>query len=547
MPNQLQYRLPQEKQWKASNHVIAALNARKHNTHIHQIVNVQFPAHVRHPMTEEDLIKGVLTIMKPKSREYKKKMSDERVIALCTSLGEEGQARIRQNFNKFLDGLEPNGRTTHWKLQEQGKIPLQGAFLFYVQLSGLRSLGPGHYLQQGQIEKKTHEGIIDPVKDAKPLAPYDGDVEHRYRFLCICGTHVFLIGTVNGKECHGEDTWTKVTKTWQQFDKIYQIPIAIFDGTYKEAHEFALFHKDIFRARRCMYGPARTLMQLEEWLTRRPEWSRPPSMASATPADFLNILFGSQVKIWTGELRTLSYAIYVNPDENLIEMSYGQNAKLCHLFAKNRKKAKEIGEAVVTIKQSNGDFNELMLVFPFGIELALAMRPPNRPAHRHSIVNSGESSATDWLTGDYYQGLYHEFNRGNQEGIPLSQLKTFSIIPAVHAEFTLTRRINVPERLEQRDLCILSVDDDTVTNYCLVNSEMKTVSSAIVPRKQSRKEVLTVLEDAFENMKYELAAIDLNALRKDVDFQSDEELFTSLDDLIAVCRPDRRFKRQRLV
>jgi hypothetical protein len=91
------------------------------------------------------------------------------------------------------------------------------------------------------------------------------------------------------------------------------------------------------------------------------------------------------------------------------------------------------------------------------------------------------------------------------------------------------------------------VDDDTVPNYCLVNSEMKTVSSAIVPRKQSRKEVLTVLEDAFENMKYELAAIDLNALRKDVDFQSDEELFTSVDDLIAVCRPDRRFKRQRLV
>lgn len=66
---------------------------------------------------------------------------------MCTLLGEEGQKRMRNSFNKFLDGLKPNGFEASWKLQEQGKIPVRGAFMFYMRLSGLTSLRTGDYLQ----------------------------------------------------------------------------------------------------------------------------------------------------------------------------------------------------------------------------------------------------------------------------------------------------------------------------------------------------------------------------------------------------------------
>jgi hypothetical protein len=78
--------------------------------------------------------------------------------------------------------------------------------------------------------------------------------------------------------------------------------------------------------------------------------------------------------------------------------------------------------------------------------------------------------------------------------------------------------MNVPPRLEQRGLCILSVEDLIPNNYCLVNSQMKTVSSSIGARKQSSRQIMNALRDAFENLKSDLAAINLNALRDDVDF-----------------------------
>lgn len=101
-------------------------------------------------------------------------------------------------------------------------------------------------------------------------------------------------------------------------------------------------------------------------------------MPSTTPDQYLKMLLGSIIRLYTGEERILSYTSYMNPDESLIEMSHGQDAKLCRLFARSRKKAKEIGEAVVIFKPGHGEYANLVLVFPFGIELASAMRTPSQ-------------------------------------------------------------------------------------------------------------------------------------------------------------------------
>lgn len=58
---------------------------------------------------------------------------------------------------------------------------------------------------------------------------------------------------------------------------------------------------------------------------------------------------------------------------------------------------------------------------------------------------------------------------------------------------------------------------------------------------------MTILGDGFADLKSELAALDLNELRDEVEFQTDKELFSSLDELVEVFAPDRRVKRPRLV
>jgi hypothetical protein len=543
MEGHIKYRLPGKEQWKESNHLIKALNLRK-EAHIDQIVNAFWAAAVEHPMTEDDMHTQMLLLVRPFSQIYRKPMRDPRIDGIKGELGAVGQTRIRQAFTRLLDALKPNGKGRLWTLQEKGKIPMCGAFLFYIRHVGL-DVRRGSLLQEGTLEKYTNGGyIVDPVKEGKKLGPYMGD-DYKLRFLVIWNTDVFQIGVVNGKERNGEDAIDYVTQRWREFEHLESLcPIAIFDGTRGQAHAFALKTREQFMKRRNIWGPARTLAQLEEYYNSIPDWNQPPSMPTATINDFWNILFGSKIVTPHGT-RLCSYNIYVNVCEEIIEVHHGGKDKLCKFFSKLMRKAIEIGEAVIGIKQGNQK-NDTVIVFPCGIEMTLAMRPPSVPSNLHRInASSGEASASGWIFGDWWDAFYREFQDSDQEGIPLSQCAFFSIVPCKHDLFSRTARIRVPPRMEEREFPILSIDKMCKLNFCLVNETHKTVSSHFGKRRETRAQVMEAFRVAFTKLHAELALIDLASVRTKVDFPEDAVLFKSLDDLIASCNTSDRNVRPR--
>jgi hypothetical protein len=545
MEGHIKYRLPGKQQWIKSCDVIKALDKRK-DGHIDQIINAFWPVGIEHPMTEDDMHTGMLFLMKPFSQTYKKPMRDPRINALKAELGAAGQARFRQAFSRLLDALKPNGKGHLWTLQEEGKVPMSMTFLFYMRHVGL-GVRTGSLLQEGQVKKYTNQGcIVDPVEEARKLEPFTGTgaQNQRGRFIVIWNTDVFQIGKVNAKEWHGEDAIDFATRKWREFEYCESWrPIAIFDGTRSEAHAFALKSREQFMRKRNVWGPARTLAQLEEYYNSIPDWEQPPSMPTATINDFWNILLGSKIVTPHGT-RICSYNIYVNVCEEIIEVHHGGEDKLCKFFSKLGRKAIEIGEAVIGIKEGNQK-NDTVIIFPFGLEVTLAMRPRSAHSQRHANNISGESSASEWIFGDWWDTFYREFQDTNQEGIPLSQCQFFSIVPCKHDLFTRTARIKVPPRMEEREFPILSVDKMSNENYCLVNETQKTVRSHFGKRRETRAQVMEAFRVAFLKLRAELAPIDLASLRNQIDFPADAMLFKTLDDLIVSCEPSDRNVRAR--
>jgi hypothetical protein len=343
---------------------------------------------------------------------------------------------------------------------------------------------------------------------------------------------------------NGEDAIDFATRKWREFEYCESWrPIAIFDGTKREAHALALKSREQFMKKRNVWGPARTLVQLEEYYNSIPDWEQPPSMPTATIEDFWNILLGSKIVTPHGT-RLCSYNIYVNVCEEIIEVHHGGKDKLCKFFSKLGRKAIEIGEAVIGIKIGNGK-NDTVIIFPCGIEMTLAMRAPSAHSQRHRLMHSGESSASAWIFGEWWDTFYREFQESDQEGIPLSTCPFFSIVPCQHQLFTRTARIKVPPRMEEREFPILSVDKMSKENFCLVNATQKTVSSLFGCRRETRAQVLEAFRVAFIKLRTELTNIDLASLRNKVDFPDDMVLFSTLDALIVSCETSDRNVRSR--
>ena len=102
--------------------------------------------------------------------------------------------------------------------------------------------------------------------------------------------------------------------------------------------------------------------------------------------------------------------LYVNPSEAILEMHHGAKPKLCAFWRSQMYlRARELGEAVVGIKPGT-IIGDTVVIFPCGLEMTLAMRSESYRADWHNVNNSGETSASKWIFGDYWQAFYRMFH-----------------------------------------------------------------------------------------------------------------------------------------
>ncbi len=100
------------------------------------------------------------------------------------------------------------GHSRIWQLQEQGKIPIFGAFAFNMRLLGIDGIDAASgCLVAGVLEKRTREGeVVDPViknrrfLSAVPLALESENDTTRHRYLVIWNTDAFQVGQMNGRK-----------------------------------------------------------------------------------------------------------------------------------------------------------------------------------------------------------------------------------------------------------------------------------------------------------------------------------------------------------
>ena len=170
-------------------------------------------------MTEDQLHDQILQLFEH-PRNYKKPIRDarrEHIDAIKSTMGPEEQEHIKRIFIRLLDSLKPNGDQRVWQFQEQGKIPIFGAFLFNMRYIGLRlgtDIVRGERLKAGRLQKKTETGVIDPVA-TEEFKEYTGDDKCRRRFLVIWNAEVIDIGPINGMERNRYDAVEYVRRRWQ--------------------------------------------------------------------------------------------------------------------------------------------------------------------------------------------------------------------------------------------------------------------------------------------------------------------------------------------
>ena len=288
----LEYRAPGGGAWRASNNVNKDFNKRKKYASIERTVEALL---VETPTTEWDMHINLLPLFKPRYQTYKSRTTSPRIEEIKAELGADGQARLRTTFGQLVDSLKMTGKSRSWQLQEEGKIPIFGTFAFHMRLLEI-DISPGNCLPEGALEKRTCEGeVVDPVKRGVPLQP--SMETNRLRYLVIWKTDVFCIGAMNARERDGEDALVNVVKSWLEFEHLESWrPLAIFDSSGRDAYAFAFeTTREDFEAKRCVGGPARTLRQLEECLSLRPEWEQPVGLPTATISDFLEVFLGSMV------------------------------------------------------------------------------------------------------------------------------------------------------------------------------------------------------------------------------------------------------------
>jgi hypothetical protein len=255
-------------------------------------------------------------------------------------------------------------------------------------------------------------------------------------------------------------------------------------------------------------------------------------MPSETVEHFLDILTGSAIATPHG-VRIPSYTVYVNPLEQIIEMAnLGGDTKLCRLFLPLSQEARRIGEAVVAVKDGNGQ-GDTVIIFPCGIEMTIAMRPHSQAARHHNTNTSGEDSASKWLFGDRWEAFRHMLIKADGKGIPLSMCPFFSFVPREHVSFARTKRIRIlSTRFLARELPILSVETFNEQNFCLTNETQRTVSDLFGLRRETKAEVLRALHVAFVGLRSELRATNLARARKKMALPPEADLFETLEGLI---------------
>ena len=503
--------------WKASNKVINALNERK-AAHIDRVVNACHPPDVPlTQLTEDQIQMGILQLMEHGKQDYKKPMNDPYVNNIKATID---CMQLRATFEKRLDSLKPDGRQYIWLLQEEGKIPASGPFLFYMRLIGINPQGK---LQKGMLIKRTKDGEIDPVKE---LMPYTGNDEIRYRFLVIHGAAAFIVGQINGKERYKMDAVKYVISRWVEFIDVALI--AIYDGTWKDATDYALLSRGEFESGRDFWGPARMLWQLLDYYATTPVWmTKPPCMPSSTIEDMWNIILGSRL-VTPEDKCMVSFTCYMNVHEQIIEMQRGGDGELCEKFSEQWTLAKKLGEAVITIKKGHG-IGDTVITFPCGISATLAMR--SRPPQLHLPAHSGEDTASKRIIGKWWSNLYRGLNTGKY--CKLSDCPFFSFVAFPHQRFIRTRRIKVGARMEAREFPILSVSKMSDDNFCLANEMQKTITNCF-GRHETRDQVMRAFRHAFVKLRHEISFIwNIAVLRQTVNFQADTELFGAIDELIA--------------
>ena len=526
--------------WKNSENVVKSIKKRQKDTHVDHILKLTHPD--LRPKKEDDLHRELVELMEP-TRAYQKPLKDAKVDKIKSELSNTELDQLRKEFRANFEKLKPTGNSSVWELQEQGRVPVFGAFLFYMRLIGL-DLKTGDTLQKGMLKKKTREGEeIDPVQ---PFVRVDNKNKKKYRFLVVHRAGVCDIGQVNGRLHAGKDGMEYVRERAAEYAPLerpeFDVPFSIFDGTWEKAYDLAFLDKEDFKEKRRVAGPARTLEQLEEFYYGKTwTWAnKPASMPTCTVSECWALALGSKivrrpVEGCDDNERICSFATYVNVIEEVIEAARtGEERKLCPYFAKLLRHAQKCGEAVIGLKPGNGAYSDLVIVTPFGMEYTIAMRPPSRPSNRHDTKNSGESTGSEYVFRTYkdYERFYRIFNEGGQIGIPVSEFEYASFVPCHHEFFARTKRIKVPDDMREREIPILSPLDECPKNYALVNSKMRTVSSRFGSGKETRAQCEAAYLTAFRSLREEFISLDLTKLPK-MDIPTGEELLSSLDVLIA--------------